>query len=116
MSIFCARDNHLSHVKFRDLPEIGDIKAVIQPSPSIDGWSPASSVSEISLNNTASGLREGDLVTGIIDLANVRTQMVSIAKNKYRSEEKSQVVRTHPASAPNHFDQPASVRSGTSFP
>ena len=54
----------------------------------------ADEVSEIS-DATAKSLGEGDLVTGIIDIANVRTYMVPPVKNWDRAKGKNDTVRVY---------------------
>jgi len=65
---------------------------LIQASPSVSDVSDAGS--EISIG-TVKSLGEGDLVTGIIDITNVRTFMVPPVKNWDREKGKNDLVRVY---------------------
>lgn len=92
MSYFRSDTKHLSRKKFRNLPAIGNIPAVIQAPSSDDN---ASSISELS-SGYGESLREGCLITGAIDITNERARMVTMApgiKNEDRAGEKENLVR-----------------------
>jgi hypothetical protein len=74
MAYFRIDDKHISQSKFADIPAVGDKGEFVQAPCSIEGRS-TSSVLQVSSQHGES-LREGDLITGIIDIANERTRMV----------------------------------------
>ena len=65
------------------LPKIGTVQAVRQPRGSLDSASRHSAVSR----NHDLQIEEGDLVTGIVDIAYERAYMMSAIRDSRRSED-----------------------------
>lgn len=92
MAYFRTSDQHASQTKFATIPPLHDDEGpFIQAVCSIeDGKS--SGMSEASTQRCIS-LREGDLITGIVDVTNERAHMVPEIRHKGRDDEKKALVR-----------------------
>ena len=73
MSMPRSGDHFFSQKRFARLPKIGAVQAVRQPRGSLDSASHHSAVS----SNHDLRIEEGDLVTGIVDIAYERAHMMS---------------------------------------
>jgi len=92
MSYFRASDQHNSQAKFATIPPVedGDIPFVQAVSSIGDGKT--STASEASTQCGIS-LREGDLITGLIDITNERAHMVPAIRRKDHENQKKDLVR-----------------------
>ena len=86
-----VRDKHLSQKGFAPLPTIGDIPGFSQAIGSLDASSSSSRASAVSTRRGAR-LREGDLITGTINVVNERAHIVPAAWSSKHAEEKTKAV------------------------
>lgn len=93
MAYFHTDDKHVSQSKFADIPAIGDIGKFIQAPCSVESRS-TGSISQISSQYSKS-LREGDLITGIINITNERAHMVPAIQDASCSDEKEALVSAY---------------------
>jgi len=92
MALFRSFDRHYTEHKFALIPAVyDDENPFIQAACSI-GDGRDSSVSEASTKRGIS-LREGDLISGLIDITNERAHMVPEIRNKDREGDKKELVR-----------------------
>jgi hypothetical protein len=92
MSRFRTLDKHVSHSRFATLPQVGDAPEVSRRACSLEEAS-VSSASGVSSKRRQT-LHEGDLVTGTVDVAHERAQMLAAIRAADKEGEKRSLVRT----------------------
>lgn len=88
-----TKNRPLSQEVFVSLPVIGSIPGYRQPKGSRD--STTSRLSGASASKRGELLREGDLVTGTINVVHERAHMVPTVRNPNRQGEKAEIVCVH---------------------
>lgn len=94
------KTGNMSQKRFASPLAIGTIPGYRQPENSLDAPGTSSQVSGVSTARS-DWLREGDLVTGIINVTHERAYMVSAIRNPERAEEKARLVCVNLSPADN---------------
>ena len=90
-----ANEKHIPRKKFASISSVDDANTFIQ-APSIEDAASPGTISEVS-SRLGDSLQEGDLITGIIDIANECAYMVPPVEGKGRNRENKAMVcaRSH---------------------
>ena len=93
MAFFRIADGHISQARFSRLPAVCGMEVVDQTPCSLESRSEAS----VSRSPSRQGvsLDEGDLVTGIVNIADDRAHMVPLIEDEGRSRERKASVRAN---------------------
>ena len=91
MSRFRAPDKHVSQGRFATLPQIGNAPEISRRACSLEEGS-VSSASGVS-SKCRNVLHGGDLVTGTVDVAHKRANMLAVVRTADKAGEKTAQVR-----------------------
>jgi hypothetical protein len=85
MARFCTDDQHISQDTFANIPAVYEGETTFIQAPRSTGGGSVRSISEAS-SQCGRSLREGDLITGIIDVTNERAHMIPANRAEEREE------------------------------